>query len=114
MAAKQTSDPLIHGVKPYKSKKGETYMGKGQIEHFRAILTAWRTELSSDTSKTVGHMQDETANHPDPTDRRVNFQGHFIALRRAFWYKTAPENLPGGLRGNRVFVIIMRTRQAVL
>ena len=81
MAAKQTSDPLIHGVKPYKSKKGETYMGKGQIEHFRAILTAWRTELSSDTSKTVGHMQDETANHPDPTDRASQETDMALELR---------------------------------
>lgn len=69
MATKRKSNLLIHGIKPYHGKRNEPYMGAAQVAHFRAILTAWRDELSSDTSKTVVHMQDETANHPDPTDR---------------------------------------------
>ena len=69
MATKRKSAVLIHGIKPYKRRKNEVYMGPAQLKHFEAILTAWRSELSSDTSKTVVHMQDETANHPDPTDR---------------------------------------------
>ncbi len=72
---------LIHGIQPYKSTKKETYMGKPQIGHFRAILAAWRAELSSDTSKTVVHMQDETANHPDPTDRASQETDMTLELR---------------------------------
>lgn len=81
MATKRKSDKLIHGVKPYKRKKNETYMGKEQVGHFRAILNAWRDELSSDTSKTLLHMQDETVNHPDPTDRASQETDMALELR---------------------------------
>ena len=81
MATRRKPDLLIHGIKPYKNKKGETYMGKPQLLHFLAILTAWRAELSSDTSKTVVHMQDETANHPDPTDRASQETDMALELR---------------------------------
>ncbi len=60
---------LIHGIKPYVEKKGEKYMNKKQIEHFRTILNAWKEELLEEVSRTVHSMQDETANHPDPNDR---------------------------------------------
>jgi len=60
---------LIHGVKPYVEKKGEKYMNKKQTEHFRAVLLGWRQELLDEVSRTVHSMQDETINHPDPTDR---------------------------------------------
>ncbi|OGI42001.1 MAG: RNA polymerase-binding protein DksA [Candidatus Muproteobacteria bacterium RBG_16_65_31] len=60
---------LLHGIKPHKPKKGEKYMNKKQIEHFRAILEAWRNELMEEVSRTVHAMQDDTVNHPDPNDR---------------------------------------------
>jgi DnaK suppressor protein len=63
------SDHLIHGVKPYKPKKGEKYMNKNQLAHFQAILDGWRDELMEEVSQTVHTMQDETINHPDPNDR---------------------------------------------
>ncbi|MDA8007112.1 MAG: RNA polymerase-binding protein DksA [Gammaproteobacteria bacterium] len=56
-------------------------MGPAQLEHFRAILNAWLSELSSDTSKTVVHLQDETANHPDPTDRASQETDMALELR---------------------------------
>ena len=56
-------------------------MSQPQLEHFRAILSAWHAELSSDTSKTVVHMQDETANHPDPTDRASQETDMTLELR---------------------------------
>ena len=74
-------DLLIHGINPYQPKKNETYMSKAQLDHFRAILSAWRAELSSDTTKTVIQMQDETANHPDPTDRASQETDMAIELR---------------------------------
>lgn len=68
--AKSSKQPvLIHGIRPYQPKADEPYMNDAQLAHFRAILNAWREELSSETTRTVGHLQDETANHPDPTDR---------------------------------------------
>lgn len=81
MTSKRKTDLLIHGIKPYKPKKNETYMGKAQLQHFQAILTAWRSELSDDTSKTVVHIQDETASHPDPTDRASQETDMVLELR---------------------------------
>jgi DnaK suppressor protein len=56
-------------------------MGPAQLEHFGAILRAWKAELDHDTSKTVTHMQDETANHPDPTDRASQETDMALELR---------------------------------
>lgn len=67
--AKNIIEELIHGIKPYKVKKGEEYMNKEQMAHFETILRAWLAELTDETSRTVHHLQDENVNHPDPSDR---------------------------------------------
>ncbi len=72
---------LIHGVKPYVEKKGEKYMNKKQLEHFRAILLGWKNELLEEVSKTVHSMQDETVNHPDPNDRASQETDMSLELR---------------------------------
>lgn len=72
---------LIHGVKPYAEKKGEKYMNKKQTEHFRAVLLGWRQELLDEVSRTVHSMQDETINHPDPTDRASQETDMSLELR---------------------------------
>jgi len=81
MTAKRKLDLLIHGVKPYKPRKKEKYMGVSQLAHFEAILVAWRSELTNETSKTVHNIQDETANHPDPTDRASQETDMALELR---------------------------------
>jgi DnaK suppressor protein len=72
---------LIHGIKPYVEKKGEEYMSKKMLEHFRAILDAWKQELLEEVSRTVHSMQDETANHPDPNDRASQETDMSLELR---------------------------------
>jgi len=72
---------LIHGIKPYVEKKGEEYMGKKMLEHFRTILNAWKQELLEEVSRTVHTMQDETANHPDPNDRASQETDMSLELR---------------------------------
>jgi len=81
MATKKKPELLIHGVVPYKAKKSEEYMNDSQIEHFRKILQGWRSELKDETDRTVTHMQDETANHPDPTDRASQETDMALELR---------------------------------
>ena len=81
MATKKKPELLIHGVVPYKPKKNEEYMNPAQIEHFREILKGWRAELKDETDRTVTHMQDETANHPDPTDRASQETDMALELR---------------------------------
>ena len=81
MASKKKPELLIHGVAPYKARKGEEYMGPKQIEHFGQILQSWRDELNNENSRTVTHMQDETSTHPDPTDRASQETDMALELR---------------------------------
>ena len=76
-----TEDSLVHGIAPYREKKGEEYMGDAQIEHFRSILQAWRDQLIDEINRTIHTMQDETINHPDPNDRATQETDMSIELR---------------------------------
>ena len=84
VARKRGGDPLsgpIHGIDPYKPKRGEEYMSDEQLEHFRDILTAWKKELMYEVDRTVHHMQDEAANFPDPNDRATQESEFGLELR---------------------------------
>jgi len=74
------SGPL-HGLEPYKPRRGEEYMSSGQLEHFRQILSAWKRELMEEVDRTVHHMQDEAANFPDPSDRATQESEFGLELR---------------------------------
>ena len=71
----------IHGIAPYKPKRGEEYMSDAQLEHFRNILSAWKRELMFEVDRTVHHMQDEAANFPDPNDRATQESEFGLELR---------------------------------
>jgi DnaK suppressor protein len=82
--ARRRGDALsgpIHGVAPYKARRGEEYMSDEQLEHFRNILTAWKKELMFEVDRTVHHMQDEAANFPDPNDRATQESEFGLELR---------------------------------
>lgn len=82
--SKRTGDVLsgpIHGIAPYKPKRGEEYMSDEQLEHFRSILNAWKRELMYEVDRTVHHMQDEAANFPDPNDRATQESEFGLELR---------------------------------
>lgn len=68
-------------IPQYRLKKGEKYMNSNQRKHFHKLLEAWRQELCDETSKTVHTLQDETINHPDPTDRASQETDMSIELR---------------------------------
>ncbi|MDH5634161.1 MAG: RNA polymerase-binding protein DksA [Gammaproteobacteria bacterium] len=72
---------LIHGIKPYKEKKGEEYMNESQRKHFRAILEAWKNELLTEISRTVHELRGEHENHPDPNDRASQETDMALELR---------------------------------
>ena len=71
----------IHGIAPYKPRRGEEYMSDSQLEHFRNILNAWKRELMFEVDRTVHHMQDEAANFPDPNDRATQESEFGLELR---------------------------------
>jgi DnaK suppressor protein len=68
-------------VKPYIVKRGELYMNKEQLEHFRYILNNWKRDLMVEVDRTVSHMKDEAANFPDPNDRATQEEEFSLELR---------------------------------
>lgn len=72
---------LSGGMKPYQISKGEDYMNKEQLQHFRDLLHAWKRELMEEVDRTVHHMQDEAANFPDPNDRATQESEFSLELR---------------------------------
>ena len=71
----------IHGISPYKPRRGEEYMSSAQLQHFQEILNAWKRELMFEVDRTVHHMQDEAANFPDPNDRATQESEFGLELR---------------------------------
>jgi RNA polymerase-binding transcription factor len=68
-------------VQPYIAKRGEQYMNKEQLEHFRQILGTWKRDLMEEVDRTVSHMKDEAANFPDPNDRATQEEEFSLELR---------------------------------
>ena len=83
-APEASSTNLLAGprnVKPYIPRRGEQYMGKEQLEHFRSILNTWKRDLMQEVDRTVLHMKDEAANFPDPNDRATQESEFSLELR---------------------------------
>ncbi len=66
---------------PYVPKKGETYMNKKQLDHFRRLLDDWKSELGEDIDRTVHTMQDEATVFADPNDRASQESDMALELR---------------------------------
>jgi DnaK suppressor protein len=68
-------------VRPYRERKGEQYMGREQLDHFRGILSNWKRDLMEEVDRTMIHMKDEAANPPDPNDRATLESEFALELR---------------------------------
>ncbi len=68
-------------VRPYRERKGEQYMGREQLDHFRVILSSWKRDLMEEVDRTMLHMKDEAANPPDPNDRATLESEFALELR---------------------------------
>jgi len=68
-------------VQPYIIKRGEQYMSREQLDHFRQILESWKQDLMVEVDRTVSHMKDEAANFPDPNDRATQEEEFSLELR---------------------------------
>ncbi len=79
MSASLLSGP--RNVEPYQIRKGEEYMSKEQLMHFRTILASWKNDLMQEVDRTVLHMKDEAANFPDPNDRATQESEFSLELR---------------------------------
>jgi DnaK suppressor protein len=79
-----TTQNLLLGprnVRPYRERKGELYMGRDQLDHFRTILASWKQDLMEEVDRTMSHMKDEAANPPDPNDRATLESEFALELR---------------------------------
>lgn len=77
----ELSPMSIAGVEPYQVQPGEEYMNEKQKAHFRKILEAWYAQLKNEVTRTVDHMNQETANYPDAVDRASQEEEFALELR---------------------------------
>lgn len=66
---------------PYEAAPDEEYMSPNQLKHFEVILKKWKQDLMEEVDRTVHHMQDESANLPDPADRASQEEEFTFELR---------------------------------
>ena len=59
----------------------EDFMNVKQRAYFRAKLTAWRNDILKEARETLGHLAEESANHPDVADRASSETDRAIELR---------------------------------
>jgi DnaK suppressor protein len=78
---KQKAGATFMGEVPYKAKKSEKHMSEPMKDHFRKILTKWKQELMEEVDRTMHHMQDESSNFPDPSDRATQEEEFNLELR---------------------------------
>jgi DnaK suppressor protein len=74
-------DPTNKQFAPYVEKKGEAYMNKRQLTHFRKLLDDWKNDLGLDIDRTVHTMQDEATIFADPNDRASQESDIALELR---------------------------------
>lgn len=65
----------------YKSRRGERYMSKAQMDHFREKLLAWKQEILSDVGQTINHLKDDSTHLADPNDRATQESEFALELR---------------------------------
>ncbi len=65
----------------YRPSEDEPFMNERQRNYFRKKLIAWKEEILAEARDTLAHMQDDTVNHPDLTDRASSETDRSIELR---------------------------------
>ena len=65
----------------YVPSDSEEFMNAKQKAYFRAKLTAWRNDILREARETLGHLAEESANHPDLADRASSETDRAIELR---------------------------------
>ncbi len=76
-----TTDPNEVKFAPYVPAKDEEYMSDAQLEHFKAILLDWKSQLIGEADRTKTYIQDESSSMPDINDRATQEEEFALALR---------------------------------
>lgn len=72
---------LSYGVKPYEPKKGEEYMSKAQLEHFRKLLNIWKNALLEGGDETIHDLKEFTEVPADINDQATLEETFALRLR---------------------------------
>ncbi|CZT35326.1 MULTISPECIES: RNA polymerase-binding protein DksA [unclassified Rhizobium] len=59
----------------------DEFMNSHQRAYFRAKLNAWKNDILREARETLGHLAEESANHPDLADRASSETDRAIELR---------------------------------
>jgi DnaK suppressor protein len=59
----------------------EEFMNLRQRAYFRSKLTSWKNDILREARETLGHLAEESANHPDLADRASSETDRAIELR---------------------------------
>ena len=65
----------------YVPSETEEFMNSRQRAYFRSKLVAWKSEILREARETLGHLAEESANHPDLADRASSETDRAIELR---------------------------------
>ena len=65
----------------YKPSEDEPFMNERQLEYFRLKLLSWKDEILDSTKETLEHLQADSSNHPDITDRATSETDKALELR---------------------------------
>lgn len=72
---------LMPDINPTQEVAADDYMNTDMRQHFAKLLNDWKQQLMQEVDRTVGHMKDEAANFPDPTDRATQEEEFSLELR---------------------------------
>jgi DnaK suppressor protein len=65
----------------YQLSESDEFMNMNQKAYFRTKLVAWRNDILREARETLGHLAEESANHPDLADRASSETDRAIELR---------------------------------
>jgi DnaK suppressor protein len=65
----------------YRPAEDEPFMNERQIEYFRQKLLTWRTELLRESDETLIHLQEDSVQESDISDRAQTETDRTIELR---------------------------------
>lgn len=66
---------------PYQEADNEEYMSDSQLQHFKAILVKWKSDLLNEAERTKSYISGETSTMPDVNDRATQEEEFALALR---------------------------------
>jgi DnaK suppressor protein len=72
---------VVKEVQVYRPAEDEPFMSERQLKYFKNKLLQWKEDILRESRETLSHLQKETENHPDLTDRATSETDRALELR---------------------------------